>query len=99
MLFFGRPDIGGEPGERSQRGICDHSSAHRAGVVGAVIGWVLYYINRYRKDVVIGDLATIAGAIGAGTGQLDATGQPLSHWEFGWRVLLPSFRPCANVKV
>ena len=32
---------------------------------GAVIGWYLYFINRYRKaDVQIGDLTTVIGAIG-----------------------------------
>src|SRR5208283_1213498 len=34
---------------------------------GAVIGWYLYFINRYRKaDVQIGDLTTVIGAIGGG---------------------------------
>jgi hypothetical protein len=32
---------------------------------GAVIGWFLYFINRYRKgDVSIGDITTVIGAIG-----------------------------------
>jgi hypothetical protein len=31
---------------------------------GAVIGWFAYFINRYRKDVVIGDLATVIAAVG-----------------------------------
>jgi hypothetical protein len=32
---------------------------------GGVIGWYLYFINRYRKaDVQIGDLTTVIGAIG-----------------------------------
>ena len=32
---------------------------------GTVIGWYLYFINRYRKaDVQIGDLTTVIGAIG-----------------------------------
>jgi hypothetical protein len=32
---------------------------------GAVIGWYLYFINRYRKaDVQIGDLTTVIAAIG-----------------------------------
>src|SRR5262249_21775684 len=31
---------------------------------GAVIGWNAYFINRYRKDVVIGDLAAVIGAVG-----------------------------------
>lgn len=33
---------------------------------GVVVGWVLYFLNRYRKDVGIGDLATIIGAVGGG---------------------------------
>jgi hypothetical protein len=34
---------------------------------GAVIGWYLYFINRYRKgDVQIGDLTTVIAAIGSG---------------------------------
>jgi hypothetical protein len=32
---------------------------------GAVVGWYLYFINRYRKgDVQLGDLTTVVGAIG-----------------------------------
>jgi hypothetical protein len=31
---------------------------------GAVLGWNAYFINRYRKDVVIGDLAAVVSAIG-----------------------------------
>jgi hypothetical protein len=38
-----------------------------AAAFGAVIGWYLYFINRYRKaDVQIGDLTTVIGAIGGG---------------------------------
>jgi hypothetical protein len=34
---------------------------------GLVIGWYVYYVNRYRKgDVQIGDITTIIGAIGGG---------------------------------
>jgi hypothetical protein len=34
---------------------------------GAVIGWYLYFVNRYRKgDVQIGDITTVIGAIGGG---------------------------------
>jgi len=34
---------------------------------GVVIGWFVYYVNRYRKgDVQIGDITTIIGAIGGG---------------------------------
>jgi hypothetical protein len=36
-----------------------------AGAFGVIIGWNLYWVNRYRTDGVgIGDLATLAGAIG-----------------------------------
>ena|SRR5437764_7088705 len=35
-----------------------------AGCFGALLGWNLYAINRYRKDFGLGDLATIIGAIG-----------------------------------
>ena len=31
---------------------------------GAVVGWFLYYTNRYRKDVTISDVATLLGAVG-----------------------------------
>src|SRR5689334_17685344 len=36
-----------------------------AGCFGALIGWYVYYINRYRKsDVQLGDLVTVIGVIG-----------------------------------
>jgi hypothetical protein len=36
-----------------------------AGCFGAIIGWYVYYINRYRKgDVQLGDLVTVIGVIG-----------------------------------
>jgi hypothetical protein len=31
---------------------------------GAVLGWYLYFLNRYRKDVSLADLTTVIGAIG-----------------------------------
>jgi hypothetical protein len=38
-----------------------------AGGFGAVIGWLVYYINRYRKeDVQFSDLSTLIGIIGGG---------------------------------
>lgn len=38
-----------------------------AGGLGFVIGWYVYFINRYRRaDVQIGDLLTLIGAIGGG---------------------------------
>jgi hypothetical protein len=34
---------------------------------GAVLGWYLYFVNRYRKDAVaLTDLATLLGAVGGG---------------------------------
>lgn len=39
-----------------------------AGCFGCLIGWYIYYVNRYRKgDVQLGDLVTIIGALGGGT--------------------------------
>lgn len=38
-----------------------------AGGFGIIIGWYVYYINRYRKeDVSVSDLSTIIGIIGGG---------------------------------
>jgi hypothetical protein len=38
-----------------------------AGGFGALLGWYLYYINRYRKaDVQLGDLMTLVGVLGGG---------------------------------
>lgn len=38
-----------------------------AGCFGAILGWYLYYINRYRSsEVTLGDLVTVIGAIGGG---------------------------------
>jgi hypothetical protein len=38
-----------------------------AGGLGFVIGWYVYYINRYRRsDVQVSDLLTLIGAIGGG---------------------------------
>lgn len=35
---------------------------------GAIIGWYVYYINRYRKgDVQLGDLVTLVGVLGGGS--------------------------------
>ena len=36
-----------------------------AGAFGAVVGWYVYYINRWRKDdVQLSDIVTLVGAIG-----------------------------------
>ncbi len=38
-----------------------------AGGFGALIGWYIYYINRYRKaDVQLNDLVTLVGVLGGG---------------------------------
>jgi len=38
-----------------------------AGGFGAVVGWYVYYINRWRKDdVQASDIVTLVGAIGGG---------------------------------
>ncbi len=31
---------------------------------GAVLGWFLYFLNRYRKEVTLADLTTVVGAVG-----------------------------------
>ena len=37
-----------------------------AGCFGAIIGWYVYYINRYRKgDVQLNDVVTLIGILGA----------------------------------
>ena len=39
-----------------------------AGAFGAIIGWYVYYINRYRRgDVQFSDLVTVIGVLGGGT--------------------------------
>src|SRR5687767_1901864 len=36
-----------------------------AGAFGAVVGWYVYYINRWRKDdVQLSDIVTLIGAVG-----------------------------------
>jgi len=36
-----------------------------AGAFGAIIGWYVYYVNRYRRaDVQLGDLVTVIGVLG-----------------------------------
>jgi hypothetical protein len=38
-----------------------------AGGFGALIGWYVYYVNRYRKgDVQLGDITTLIGVLGGG---------------------------------
>jgi hypothetical protein len=65
---------------------------------GALLGWYLYYINRYRKeDVKLGDLTSLVGVIGggavlvlfpAGTELFGAYGIGLAFGFFGYFVVL-----------
>jgi hypothetical protein len=65
---------------------------------GALVGWYVYYINRYRKgDVQIGDLTTIIGVVGgaaitalfpASTGLFGAYGIGLFVGFFGYFLVL-----------
>ncbi|MGQ0520832.1 MAG: hypothetical protein ACT4PX_06760, partial [Actinomycetota bacterium] len=33
---------------------------------GLVLGWFLYFLNRYRKEISLADLTTVLGAVGGG---------------------------------
>lgn len=65
---------------------------------GALIGWYVYYINRYRKgDVQLSDIVTLIGAIGggavlalfeAGTDLFGAYGIGLAVGFFGYFLVL-----------
>ena len=65
---------------------------------GALIGWYVYYINRYRKtDVQLSDLVTVIGIIGgsavlalfpAGTELFGAYGIGLALGFFGYFIVL-----------
>ena len=69
-----------------------------AGGFGALIGWYVYYVNRYRKaDVQFGDIVTLVGAIGgaailtlfpAKTDLFGAYGIGLALGFFGYFVVL-----------
>jgi hypothetical protein len=69
-----------------------------AGCFGALIGWYVYYINRYRKgDVQISDLVTVVGVIGGsavlalfpqGTDLFGAYGIGLAVGFFGYFLVL-----------
>ncbi len=69
-----------------------------AGGFGALIGWYVYYINRYRKaDVQLSDLVTLIGVIGgtavlalfpAGTDLFGAYGIGLFAGFFGYFLVL-----------
>src|SRR6516165_3070436 len=69
-----------------------------AGGFGMLIGWYVYYINRYRKaDVQLSDLVTVIGVVGggavtalfpAGTDLFGAYGLGLATGFFGYFVAL-----------
>ena len=69
-----------------------------AGCFGAILGWYLYYINRYRSGPVdFGDIITILGAIGgagvlalfpSGTDLFGAYGIGLAIGFFGYYLIL-----------
>lgn len=69
-----------------------------AGGFGAIIGWYVYYINRYRKgDVQFSDITTLIGAVGgaavlalfpAGTALFGAYGVGLFAGFFGYFLVL-----------
>lgn len=52
---------------------------------GLIIGWYVYYVNRYRKgDVAFSDLTTLIGIIGGGTILTLFKGEGSSPELFGW---------------
>lgn len=62
--------------EESERGKNEMSEVQAASTIqllgaagfGSMVGWYVYYINRYRKgDVQFSDLVTLLGIIGGGT--------------------------------
>jgi hypothetical protein len=69
-----------------------------AGAFGALIGWYVYYVNRYRRgDVQLSDLVTLVGVIGgagilsifpAGTDLFGAYGVGLAAGFFGYFIAL-----------
>lgn len=69
-----------------------------AGCFGAILGWYLYFINRYRSGPVeFGDIITILGAVGgagvlalfpSGTDLFGAYGIGLAIGFFGYFIIL-----------
>ena len=64
---------------------------------GTVIGWFTYFVNRYRTNVALGDVATVIGAVGGGavlalfpegTDLFGAYGIGLAVGFFGYFVVL-----------
>lgn len=72
---------------------------------GATLGWFLYYLNRYRKEVSLADLTTVIGAIGgagvlalfpAKTDLFGAYGVGLAAGFFGYFVVLVILVSCSR---
>jgi hypothetical protein len=64
---------------------------------GTVIGWFTYFVNRYRTNVALGDVATVIGAVGGGavlalfpegTALFGAYGVGLAFGFFGYFLVL-----------
>jgi hypothetical protein len=64
---------------------------------GLVIGWFTYFVNRYRTEVALADVATVIGALGgaavlalfpAGSALFGAYGIGLAVGFFGYLVVL-----------
>lgn len=64
---------------------------------GLVLGWYLYFLNRYRKEVTLADLTTVIGAVGGGavlalfpakTDLFGAYGVGLASGFFGYFLVL-----------
>lgn len=72
---------------------------------GVTLGWFLYYLNRYRKEVSLADLTTVIGAIGgagvlalfpAKTDLFGAYGIGLAAGFFGYFVVLVVLVSCSR---
>lgn len=64
---------------------------------GLMLGWFLYFVNRYRKEVLLGDLTVVIGAVGgagilalfpAKTDLFGAYGVGLAVGFFGYLLIL-----------
>jgi len=71
---------------------------------GLVIGWFTYFVNRYRSEVVLGDVASIIGAVGGGavlalfptgSAMFGAYGVGLAVGFFGYFVVLLVLVKCS----
>jgi uncharacterized membrane protein YeaQ/YmgE (transglycosylase-associated protein family) len=70
-----------------------HETALKWGALafGSVIGWNAYFINRYRKDVLIGDLAAVIGAVGGSAILALFPAQSLTFAFYGFGLALGFF--------